>query len=78
MTGRHSMLCKMFDRMTFDSQTIGDRARIQGMRIPVLVIVDQIAHGATVEEILQGFPVPNILLRGQPNGGTSCGSGKTV
>jgi uncharacterized protein (DUF433 family) len=26
------------------------------MRIPVSVIVGQIAHGATFEEILQGYP----------------------
>ena len=26
------------------------------MRIPVSVIVRQIAHGATVEEILEGYP----------------------
>ena len=26
------------------------------MRIPVSVIVSQIAHGATLEEVLQGYP----------------------
>jgi uncharacterized protein (DUF433 family) len=26
------------------------------MRIPVSAIVDQLAHGATVEEVLQGYP----------------------
>ena len=44
----------MFDRITFDSQIMGGRACIRGMRIPVSVIVGQIAHGATFEEILQG------------------------
>ena len=33
----------------------GERAD-GGMRIPVSVIVGQIAHGATFEEILQGYP----------------------
>lgn len=46
----------MFDRITFDSNIMGGRASIRGMRIPVSVIVGQIAHGATVEEILEGYP----------------------
>ena len=45
-----------FDRITFDSQIMGGRACIRGMRIPVSVIVGQIASGATVEEILKGYP----------------------
>lgn len=45
-----------FDRITFDSQILGGRACIRGMRIPVSVIVGQIAHGATFEEILTGYP----------------------
>jgi uncharacterized protein (DUF433 family) len=36
-----------FDRITFDSQIMGGRACIRGMRIPVSVTVGQIAHGAT-------------------------------
>lgn len=35
---------------------MGGRACIRGMRIPVSVIVRQIAHGATFDEILQGYP----------------------
>ncbi len=46
----------MFDRITFDSQIMGGRACIRGMRIPVSVIVGQIAHGATIEEILSDYP----------------------
>lgn len=46
----------MFDRITFDSQIMGGRACIRGMRIPVSVIVGQIAHGATVAEILADYP----------------------
>lgn len=46
----------MFDRITFDPQILGGRATIRGMRIPVSVIVGQVAHGATVEEILEGYP----------------------
>ncbi len=45
-----------FDRITFNPEIMGGRACIRGMRIPVSVIVRQIAHGATVEEILRGYP----------------------
>ena len=45
-----------FDRITFEPGIMGGRACIRGMRIPVSVIVGQIAHGATVEEILAGYP----------------------
>ena len=46
----------MFDRITFDLKIMGGRACIRGMRIPVSVIVMQIAHGATFEEIMEGYP----------------------
>lgn len=46
----------MFDRITFDIQIMGGRACIRGMRIPVSVLVGQIAHGATFDEILAGYP----------------------
>jgi uncharacterized protein (DUF433 family) len=46
----------VFDRITFDPKIIGGRACIRGMRIPVSVIVSQVAHGASVTEILQEHP----------------------
>jgi len=46
----------MFDRITFDRQIMGGRACIRGTRIPVSVIVGQIAHGAAFDEILEGYP----------------------
>ena len=46
----------MFDRITFDSKIMGGRACIRGMRIPVSVIVGQIAHGASFQEILENHP----------------------
>jgi uncharacterized protein (DUF433 family) len=46
----------MFDRITFDPQIMGGRACIRGMRIPVSVIVGQIAYAATFDEILEGYP----------------------
>jgi uncharacterized protein (DUF433 family) len=45
-----------FDRITFDPQIMGGRACIRGMRIPVSVIVGQVASHATVQEILDGYP----------------------
>jgi uncharacterized protein (DUF433 family) len=47
---------QMFDRITFDPQIMGGRACIRGMRIPVSVVVAQIAHGASFEEILEDYP----------------------
>ena len=49
-------VAEMFDRITFDPQIMGGRACIRGMRVPVSVIVGQIAHGASFEEILEGYP----------------------
>lgn len=46
----------MFDRITFDSQIMGGRACIRGMRIPVSVIVGQIAHESTWDEVLKSYP----------------------
>ena len=46
----------MFDRITFDSQIMGGRACIRGMRISVSVVVRQIAHGTSFDEILEGYP----------------------
>jgi uncharacterized protein (DUF433 family) len=47
---------RKFDRVTFDPQIMGGRACIRGLRIPVSVIVGQIANGASFEEILEGYP----------------------
>jgi len=46
----------MLDRITFDSAIMGGRACIRGMRIPVSVIVGQIAHGASWQEVLEDYP----------------------
>ena len=46
----------MLDRITFNPQTMGGKACIRGLRIPVSVIVGQIAHGATTKEILSDYP----------------------
>ena len=46
----------MFERITFKKDILGGRACIRGMRIPVAVIVSQIAHGASYNEILSEYP----------------------
>ena len=46
----------MYERITFDPQVLGGRACIRGMRIPVSVIVGQLAHGASPAEVLEGYP----------------------
>ena len=45
-----------FERITFDPNVMGGRACIRGLRIPVSVIVGQVAHGALVKDILEGYP----------------------
>jgi uncharacterized protein (DUF433 family) len=46
----------VLDRITFDPGILGGRACIRGMRIPVSVIVGQVAHGASEAEILADYP----------------------
>jgi len=50
------LMMDMFERITFNPGIMGGRACIRGMRIPVSVIVGQIAHGATLEEVLADYP----------------------
>lgn len=46
----------VFERITFEPEILGGRACIRGMRIPVSIIVGQIAYGASFDEILEGYP----------------------
>ena len=46
----------MFERITFDKNMMGGRACIRGMRMPVSLIVGQIAGGASFQEILDDYP----------------------
>ena len=45
-----------FARITFSPEILGGRACIRGMRIPVSLIVGQIAEGVSSEEILAEYP----------------------
>jgi uncharacterized protein (DUF433 family) len=46
----------MFDRITFDTQIMGGRACIRGMRITVSHVVNLVANGMTIPEILKEHP----------------------
>ena len=46
----------MFDRITFDPQIMGGKACIRGMRVTVSHIVNLVANGMTVPEILEDHP----------------------
>ena len=45
-----------FDRITFDPDIMGGRACIRGMRITVALILNLVANGMTVEEIIADYP----------------------
>jgi uncharacterized protein (DUF433 family) len=45
-----------FDRITFDPEVMAGRACIRGLRIPVSVIVGQVAAGASPAQILADYP----------------------
>jgi uncharacterized protein (DUF433 family) len=49
-------MLRMFERITFHPNIMGGRACIRGMRIPVSVVVSQVAYGATVDEVLREYP----------------------
>ena len=48
----------MFDnnRITFDSKIMGGQACIRGMRIPVSLIINLVAHNKPRPEILAEYP----------------------
>jgi len=45
-----------FDRITFDPRIMAGQACIRGMRIPVSLVVNLVAHGKQVPEILEEYP----------------------
>ena len=44
------------DRITFDPHVMGGRACIRGMRVTVALLVNLVANGMTVAEILEAYP----------------------
>ena len=45
-----------FARSTFDPNVMGGRACIRGMRITVCLMVNLVANGMSVEEIVETYP----------------------
>lgn len=45
-----------FDRITFDPRIMGGQACIRGMRVPVSLILNLVANGKTVAEIVEDYP----------------------
>ena len=45
-----------FDRIIFDPNILGGKACIRGMRISVSLIVNLVANGMTVDEIMAEYP----------------------
>jgi uncharacterized protein (DUF433 family) len=46
----------LLDRIELDPKVCNGKAVIQGTRIPVSVILDQIASGESWDSIIKGFP----------------------
>lgn len=46
----------MFERITFDTEIMGGRACIRGMRITVSLLVNLVANGMTFDQILAEYP----------------------
>jgi uncharacterized protein (DUF433 family) len=45
-----------FDRITADPQILGGKACIRGMRISVSLVVNLVANGMSVDEIIEEYP----------------------
>lgn len=45
-----------FDRITFDPNIMGGRACIRGMRVTVSLILNLVANGVTMDEIVRDYP----------------------
>ena len=46
----------MFDRITFDTAVMGGRACIRGMRITVALVVNLVANGMSMDDIIREYP----------------------
>ena len=45
-----------FERITFDSDIMGGRACIRGMRVTVSLVVNLVASGMSTKKILEAYP----------------------
>ncbi|MBM3474869.1 MAG: DUF433 domain-containing protein [Armatimonadetes bacterium] len=46
----------MFDRITVESDKMGGKPCVRGMRIPVSLVINLVANGMTDDEILEAYP----------------------
>jgi len=53
---RYHCIMQEFRRITFDPEVMGGKPCIRGMRVTVGMIVEAIAAGRTVEQLLADFP----------------------
>ena len=56
LSQRRAYIMIGFDRITFDSQIMGGRACVRGMRVTVSLILNLVANGMSTEEILDTYP----------------------
>ncbi len=45
-----------FQRITFDPRVMGGRACIRGLRVTASLVLNLVANGMTVEEIVEEYP----------------------
>ncbi len=45
-----------FDRITFNTDIMGGRAGVRGMRITVSLVVNLVANGMSIDEIIESYP----------------------
>ena len=45
-----------FDKITFDKDIMGGLACVRGMRIPVSLVINLVAHGKAFIEIIEEYP----------------------
>lgn len=45
-----------FDRITFDRNIMAGQACIRGMRIPVALVLNLLAHGKSIANIIADYP----------------------
>lgn len=55
LIGRENMIGEL-NRVTFDSAVMGGRACIRGLRITVALVLNLVANGMSVAEILDAYP----------------------
>jgi len=46
----------MLDRITFDPAVMGGRACVRGMRITVALVVNLVANGMSIADIIREYP----------------------